>query len=39
MADLKNLSETYELNGIARQRSIEGGLTQLADISDNFRKQ
>ena len=36
MKDLENLSETYELNGIARQRSIESGLTQLADISDNF---
>lgn len=35
-ADIKNLTETYELNGRARQRSIESGLTQLADISDGF---
>ena len=35
-ADVKNLTETYELNGRARQRSIESGLTQLADISDGF---
>ena len=34
--DIKNLTETYELNGKARQRSIEAGLTQLADISDGF---
>lgn len=34
--DIKNLVETYELNGRARQRSIEAGLTQLADISDGF---
>ena len=35
-ADVKNLTETYDLNGRARQRSIESGLTQLADISDGF---
>ena len=34
--DLENLDEQYELNAIARQRSIESGLTQLADISDSF---
>lgn len=34
--DIKNLVNTYELNGRARQRSIESGLTQLADISDGF---
>ena len=35
-ADIRNLTQTYELNGRARQRSIEAGLTQLADISDGF---
>jgi len=36
LADIENLTETYELNGIARQESIESGLTQLSDISDGF---
>ena len=35
-AEIRNLTQTYELNGRARQRSIEAGLTQLADISDGF---
>ena len=34
--DIENLKLTYDYNAKARQRSIESGLTQLADISDGF---
>ena len=35
-ADIKNYNLTVDLNARARQRSIESGLTNLADISDTF---